>query len=71
MALTHTKRYIILRDAEVTKVWDTKADRVTVYNGDGAEPVEIPGQTLQSMLKFHPYADSIEESDTLPSISQE
>ena len=70
MVITYTKRYVILRDGEVTKVWDSKADRLTCYVGD-SDPVEIPDQTLHSMLKFHPYADSIEESDTFPSITQE
>lgn len=51
------------------KIWDTKAERCIVYTGEGSEPVQIPGQSLHSMLKFHPYADSIVESDTLPSTS--
>ena len=70
MAITYTKRYVILKDGPVTKVWDSKAERLMCYVG-GSDPVEIPDQTVHSMLKFHPYADSLEESDTLPSIEQE
>ena len=65
----NTKRYVILRDGGVMKIWDTRAERCIVYTGEGSEPVQIPGQSLHSMLKFHPYADSIVESDTLPSTS--
>ena len=51
------------------KVWDTKLERCTFYDGEGSEPVEIPNHSVGSMCKFHPYADSIEESDTIPTIS--